>query len=48
MNENGSIHYYISPVHNTSIKDLNLDIIRDYFLKYNTFDLYEEDKSAFS
>lgn len=43
---NGSIHYDISPVHNTSIKDLNLDIIRDYFLKYNTFDLYEEDKDT--
>lgn len=42
---NGSIHYDIFPIHNTSIKDLNLDIIRDYFLKYNTFDLYEEDKA---
>lgn len=44
--EGGSIHYDISPVLGTSIKDLNLDIIRDYFLKYNTFDLYEEDKSS--
>lgn len=43
---NGSIHYDISPVHNTSIKDLNLDIIRDYFLKYNTFDLYEENNDT--
>lgn len=43
---NGSIHYDISPVYNTSIKDLDLDIIRDYFIKYNTFDLYEEDKSS--
>lgn len=41
---NGSLHFDISPVHKTSIKDLNLDIIRDYFIKYNTFDLYEEDK----
>lgn len=40
---NGSLHFDISPVPNTSIKDLNLDIIRDYFLKYNTFDLDEED-----
>jgi len=40
---NGSLHFDISPVPNTSIKDLNLDIIRDYFLKYNAFDLYEED-----
>lgn len=40
---NGSIHFDISPVINTSIKDLNIDIIREYFLKYNTFDLYEED-----
>lgn len=40
---NGSLHFDISPVPNTSIKDLNLDIIRDYFLKYNTFDLAEED-----
>jgi ATP-dependent DNA helicase RecG len=43
---NGSIHYDISPVYNTSIKNLDLDIIRDYFYKYNAFDLYEEDKSA--
>lgn len=44
--EGGSIHYDISPVLGTSIRDLNLDIIRDYFLKYNTFDLYEEEKSS--
>ncbi|OAA84794.1 ATP-binding protein [Clostridium ljungdahlii] len=43
---NGSIHFDISPVNNTSIKDLNLDIIRDYFFEYNTFDLYEEDKKS--
>ncbi|SMC29402.1 Putative ATP-dependent DNA helicase recG C-terminal [Clostridium acidisoli DSM 12555] len=43
---NGSIHFDISPVYNTSIKDLNMDIIRDYFFKYNTFDLYEEDKKS--
>lgn len=41
---NGSLHYDISPVPNTSIKDLNLDIIRDYYLKYNAFDLYDEDR----
>lgn len=40
---NGSLHFDISPVPNTSIKNLNLDIIRDYFFKYNTFDLAEED-----
>ncbi|WP_297421920.1 RNA-binding domain-containing protein [Clostridium sp.] len=40
---NGSLHFDISPVPNSSIKDLNLDIIRDYFLKYNAFDLAEED-----
>lgn len=43
---NVSIHFDISPVYNTSIKDLHLDIIRDYFFKYNTFDLYEEDKKS--
>lgn len=43
---NGSIHFDISPVYDTSVKDLNLDIVRDYFLKYNTFDLYEEDKKS--
>ena len=32
------------PVINTSIKDLNLDVIRDYYLKYNAFDLYDEEK----
>ena len=40
---NGSLHFDISPVPNTSIKNLNLDIIRDYFFKYNAFDLHEED-----
>lgn len=38
----GSLHFDISPVESTTIKDLNLDIIRDYFMKYNTFDLFEE------
>lgn len=32
----------ISSVARTSIRDLDLDIIRDYFMKYNTFDLFEE------
>ncbi len=41
---NGSFHYDISPVYQTSIKDLDLELIRDYFLKYNTFDLFEETK----
>lgn len=41
---NGSLHFDISPVPNTSMKDLNIDIIREYYLKYNAFDLYEEDK----
>lgn len=43
---NGALHFDISPVEDTSIKDLNLDVIRDYFLKYNTFDLHEESKEA--
>jgi len=43
---NGALHFDISPIERTSIKDLNIDIIRDYFLTYNTFDLYEEDKDA--
>lgn len=42
----GALHFDISPVENTSIKDLNLDVIRDYFLKYNAFDLHEESKEA--
>jgi ATP-dependent DNA helicase RecG len=33
----GSLHFDISPVDGTSINDLNIDIIRDYFIKYNTF-----------
>lgn len=41
---NGTLHFDISPVNNTSIKDLNLDLIRDYFFKYNAFDLFDEDK----
>jgi len=42
----GSLHYDISPVEGTSINDLNIDIIRDYFMKYNTFDLFEESKES--
>lgn len=42
----GSLHFDISPVEGTSINDLNIDIIRDYFIKYNTFDLFEELKEA--
>lgn len=43
---NGALHFDISPIEDTSIKDLNLDVVRDYFLKYNTFDLMEEDRDA--
>lgn len=43
---NGALHFDISPVEDTSIKDLNLDVIRDYFLEYNAFDLHEESKEA--
>jgi len=42
----GTLHFDISAVEDTSIKDLNLDVIRDYFLKYNAFDLHEESKEA--
>lgn len=42
----GSLHFDISPVEGTSIKDLNIDIIRDYFMKYNTFDLFEEPEES--
>ena len=43
---NGSLHFDISPVEDTSMNDLNLDVVRDYFLKYNAFDLFEESKEA--
>ena len=43
---NGALHFDISPVDDTSIKDLHLDIIREYFLKYNAFDLHEESKET--
>jgi len=42
----GSFRFDISPVEGTSIKDLNIDIIRDYFMKYNTFDLFEEPEES--
>lgn len=42
----GSFHFDISPVEGTSIKDLNIDIIRDYFMKYNTFDLFDEPEES--
>src|SRR5690554_5918607 len=35
-------HFDISPIARTSIKDLDIGIIRNYFMKYNTFDLFEE------
>lgn len=38
----GAVHFDISSVGGTTKKDLNMDLIRDYFLKYNMFDLYEE------
>lgn len=43
---NGALHFDISPVEGTSMKDLNIDVIRDYFLKYNAFDLQEEAREA--
>jgi ATP-dependent DNA helicase RecG len=38
----GAVHFDISPVAGTTKKALNMDLIREYFLKYNMFDLYEE------
>ena len=43
---NGALHFDISPVEDTSIRDLSLHAIRDYFLKYNASDLHEESKEA--
>ena len=43
---NGSFHFDISPVSNTSLKDINLEKVREYFFKYNTFDLYEESEET--
>ncbi len=42
----GAVHFDISPVEGTTKKDLNMDLIRDYFLKYNMFDLYEETEES--
>ena len=42
----GVVHFDISSVEKTTKKDLNMDLIRDYFMKYNTFDLYEETEEA--
>lgn len=38
----GAVHFDISPVEGTTKRDLNTDLIRDYFMKYNMFDIYEE------
>jgi ATP-dependent DNA helicase RecG len=38
----GMVHFDISPVIGSNIKDLKLDTIRDYYMKYNSFDLDEE------
>ena len=43
---NGALHFDISPVEDTSIRDLNIDVIRDYFMEYNAFDLYDESNEA--
>jgi ATP-dependent DNA helicase RecG len=43
---NGSLHFDISPVRGTGINDLSIEAIREYFLKYNTFDLNEESKES--
>ncbi|HPQ38535.1 MAG TPA: ATP-binding protein [Synergistaceae bacterium] len=42
----GSFHFDVSPVADTTIKDLNLERIRDYFLQYNAFDLFEESRES--
>ncbi|PHS35827.1 MAG: histidine kinase [Alkaliphilus sp.] len=42
----GAFHFDISGATKTGIKDLNIDEIRDYFVSYNAFDLYEEDKET--
>ena len=43
---NGALHFDISPVRDTTIKDLDTEVIRDYFLRYNAFDLFEESREA--
>ena len=40
----GAFHFDISGTKGTGIKDLNIDEIRDFFMSYNAFDLYEEEK----
>jgi len=40
------VHFDISPAYGSSIRDLNLDSIRQYFLNYNSFDLYEESEES--
>ena len=45
-NSYGALHFDISSIENTMVKDLNLETIREYFLKYNAFDLLEESKEA--
>jgi ATP-dependent DNA helicase RecG len=40
----GFFHYDISPIENTSIKDINLDEVRDFFEKFNSFDIMDEDE----
>lgn len=44
--ESGMVHFDISPVLRTGIKDLDLDIVRNYFLRYNSFDLDEETQES--
>lgn len=43
---NETLYFDFSSVENTSIKDLNIDIIRSYFLRYNVFDLYDKSSEA--
>ncbi len=42
----GAFHFDVSGVSETGIRDLDVDEIRDYFMSYNAFDLYEEEKET--
>ncbi|MFD2671150.1 RNA-binding domain-containing protein [Marinicrinis sediminis] len=42
----GYFHYDISPVPGTSVKDISIELVREYYMQYNMFDLYEESESS--
>ncbi len=40
------VHYDLTPIPSTTIKDLDLRKIQEYFLRFNDFDILREDEEV--